>query len=348
MYFLRSRRLMSALSVVSFLCMNGCATDLSKPVSGNALQPAKLFASLPDTCPTPDAFAVAPDGSMTLSCVNYANNAPGILLSLSAKGEVTELGPIPGFKARPMGLAYAPDGSLFVANNAGADQGNLLRLTILDKTITHVDIVASGLSSPNGLRYHNGMLFLSQLLLPKAGTAKISSGIYRFSEHDRNIAVAGDLSSSHLIFSTQTQNPERQYGLDGLVFDSKGNLYVGDFGDAIIYQLKLKSDGTLANSKIFAQLPNSAGIDGLAIDKQDNLYLAGFLRNQIYKVTSAATVSLLAEYPDNDGSNGAIDQPADLIVWGKKLLISNFDLMKGPGIVNSTHGKPYTISHIDL
>ncbi|MGA9652238.1 SMP-30/gluconolactonase/LRE family protein, partial [Pedobacter sp.] len=186
------------------------------------------------------------------------------------------------------------------------------------------------------------------LRLPKAGTEKISSGIYRFNEHDRNIKVEGDLSSSNLIFSTQTQNPERQYGLDGLVFDSKGYLYVGDFGDAIIYQLQLNPDGTLARSKFFAQLPKSVGIDGLAIDKQDNLYLAGFLRNQIYKVSASAEINLVAEYPDNDGSNGAIDQPADVIVWGEKLLISNFDLMKGVGIVNSAHSKPYTISYIDL
>ncbi|MDC2891225.1 hypothetical protein [Psychrosphaera algicola] len=36
-------------------------------------QPATLFANLPQQCVTPDAFDVAPNGSLTLSCPNFAN-----------------------------------------------------------------------------------------------------------------------------------------------------------------------------------------------------------------------------------------------------------------------------------
>ena len=31
---------------------------------------AKLFTELPNYCPTPEAFDIAPDGSLTLSCPN--------------------------------------------------------------------------------------------------------------------------------------------------------------------------------------------------------------------------------------------------------------------------------------
>ncbi|MCG8606532.1 hypothetical protein MJD09_16305, partial [bacterium] len=42
---------------------------------------AKLFATLPDYCPTPDAFAIAPDGTLTLSCPNFADTSKnGVLL----------------------------------------------------------------------------------------------------------------------------------------------------------------------------------------------------------------------------------------------------------------------------
>ena len=59
-------------------------------------------------------------------------------------------------------------------------------------------------------------------------------------------------------------------------------------------------------------------------------------------------MELLAHYPDNDGAEGGLDQPADVIVYNGKLIISNFDLMVVQGMINSKHGKPYTISYLDL
>lgn len=337
----------------AFLCVSALSACASQPNDApqvsTTLQPGKLFAELPASCPTPDAFAINPQGGLTLSCPNFADGSkPGMLLHLSDSGEVREIGPIPGHKARPMGLAWGDDGALYVANNAGKHQGSVLRLSFNGQQISNVEVVATGLSSPNGLRYHKGQLYLSQLQLPKANTPKLSSAIYRFNSTDRNVQVASDLSSSHVLFKTQTQNPSRQFGLDGLVFDSQGNLLVGDFGDAKIYKLELNSEGELTSSSEFAQLPLTTGIDGLAIDKNDNVYLAGFLQNQIYKVDTTGTYTLIADYDDNDGTNGQIDQPADIIVYKDKLFISNFDLMKGPGIINSGHSKPYTISYIDL
>ncbi|MDO6422562.1 SMP-30/gluconolactonase/LRE family protein [Saccharophagus degradans] len=337
----------------AFLCfsaLTACSTQqATSPETYVNMQPGKLFADLPDSCPTPDAFAINPKGGLTLSCPNFADGSkPGMLLHLSDDGEVSEIGTIPGHRARPMGLAWGDDGALYVANNAGKHQGSVLRLSFNGNKIEEVEVVATGLSSPNGLRYYNGQLYLTQLQLPKAKTPKLSSAIYRFKSTDRNIQIASDLSSNHILFKTQTQNPSRQFGLDGLVFDSKGNLFVGDFGDAKIYKLELNSSGELTSSSVFAQLPLTTGIDGLAIDNKDNLYLAGFLQNQIYKVNTKGTYSLIADYDDNDGSNGQIDQPADVIVYNNKLFISNFDLMKGPGMINSGHSKPYTISYIDL
>ena len=207
--------------------------------------------------------------------------------------------------------------------------------------------MAYGMSSPNGIRYHQGELYLTQLRLPKAKTSTISSGLYRFNSSDRNVFVSSDLTSPNLIFSDQTDNLDRQFGLDGLIFDSVGRLYVSDFGDGQIFQLTFNVDKTVSINE-FATLPTETGIDGLAIDLQDNLYAAGFLQNQIWKITQDQETHLIADYPDNNGSNGQIDQPADVWVWNDKLVISNFDLMNGEGIENSGHSKPYTISYIDL
>lgn len=314
---------------------------------------AKLFALLPDYCPTPDALAIAPDGSLTLSCPNYVDNdMPPVLMRISPKAVINKLASIPGITdgtfARPVGIAYAPDGSLYVCDNQGKQQARILQLTFKNDSLISTVVIAEGLNSPNGIRYYKGALYITQPQLPKFKTSKLTSGVYRFSETDRNIKVNNDSTDTTLIFTAQTQNPDRQFGLDGLVFDKKGNLLVGDFGDGIIYQLRLNENGKVQKTKVFARLPNNAGIDGMCFDINDNLYVAGFSQNQIFKIDSQKNISIIAQYPDNDGSDGGLDQPADVIVYGTKLVISNFDLMVQKGMINSKHSKPYTLSYMSI
>ncbi len=310
------------------------------------LQPARLFVTLPDYCPTPDALAVAPDGSLTLSCPNYADKAcPGVIVSIR-NGTVSKLAEVPGARAgtpgRPMGIAYGPDGALY----ANAD-GQLLRLTFVDGKLANTEVIAFGMQGPNGLRYHDGCLYVTLPRLPGFGTAMNTGGVYRFRETDRNIAINNDASDTNLIFSIQTQNPDKQFGLDGLDFDREGNLLVADFGDAVIYKLQLNSAGRVEHHEVYADL-QTTGIDGMVFDGQGNLFVAGFSRNQILKVTADRKVVVVAEYPDNDGANGELDQPVDLVIHDGKLVVSNFDLMAEPGMVNTKHSKPYTLSFIEL
>ena len=62
-------------------------------------------------------------------------------------------------------------------------------------------------------------LFVTVPKLPKFNTTKNTSGVYRFKLTDRNIEVKNDSTDSNLIFTTQTQNTQRQFGLDGITFD---------------------------------------------------------------------------------------------------------------------------------
>lgn len=320
---------------------------LNKKVS---LQSAKLFVTLPESCPTPDGLAIAPDGSLTLACTNYANKGkqPGALLSISSSGEITSLGKTEGkkknSKGRPMGIAYAPDGSLYVC-----DSGRLLRLTFKEGQIATTEVIAQGLTSPNGIRIHNDSVYVSLLQMRKIKSSNMTSAIYRFSLNDRNIKVKSTNQDEQMLFSVETKNPDRQFGLDGLVFDKKGYLYTGNFGDGEIYKLTLNENGkTVINQELYAQLPKDTGLDGITIDDSGNLYVAGFLKNQIIKVNTDKTTSIIAQYPDNNGAHGELDQPSEVLVYDNKLVISNFDLMAGKGIVNTKHSAPYTLSYIDL
>ncbi|MCG8579323.1 MAG: SMP-30/gluconolactonase/LRE family protein [Bacteroidales bacterium] len=318
-----------------------------------SLQNAQLFSELPDYCPTPDAFAIAPDGTLTLSCPNYADgNTPGVLMRIFKDGSYEKIGELPGIdekrKARPVGLAYDEKGILYVCDNQGPNKSRVLAVILKNGRIEKTEVVAKGMTGPNGLRYNNGAIYVTTPQLPKYKTEKLTSGVYRFGTNERDVLINGDSNDAHLIFTTQTQNPDRQFGLDGLAFNKKGQLLVGDFGDGKIYKLILNKDGRVKKSSVFAQLPNTAGIDGMYMDFEDNVYVAGFSQNQIYKVDKKGKYKVIADYPDNDGSNGELDQPADLIVYNGKLIIANFDLMVTEGMINSEHSIPYTLSYIDL
>lgn len=334
-----------ALLMFVFLVWNCSSSEDSKQ---NDLISSKLFVELPDYCPTPDAFAVAPDGSITLSCPNYADNTnPGVLVRIDADRNVTKICEVSGVKegnsARPMGIDYAPDGSLYVCANP-----RILRLTFEKDTLKTTEVVAKGLNGPNGLKIHDNALYVTTPVLPKYKTEKSTSGVYCFLLSDRNVAVKGDSTDANLIFTTETQNPHRQFGLDGLLFDKKGNLLVGDFGDGIIYQLKLDDAGQVSQNDIYATVPDSTGIDGMVMDKYGNLFVAGFSQNEIWKIDTKRKASAIAKYPDNNGENGELDQPVDVVIHDGKLIISNFDLMTDPDMVNRSHSKPYTLSYIEL
>lgn len=335
-------------NIIFLLVVTNC---LIARASDGSHTPGRLFATLPDSCPTPDAFVEAKNGDILLSCPNYASKVkPGMLLRLKPDGAVIELGVIPGVDghSRPMGMAFDENDNLYVANNQSGGHGSILQVVFSDGLISGSKVIARGFSSPNGLRYKKGYLYVTQLRMPKVESANVVSGLYRIPVASNNLTVNSDLADPELIFHDTTNNPKHQFGLDGLVFSGDNLLYVANFGDARIYRLNISDSGDVEAVSLFAQLPSGVGVDGLDVDDQGNLYVAGFLLNQIYKVTPEGRVILMADYPDNNGDNGGIDQPADLLVYRDKLLISNFDLMAGEGIRNEGHGRPYTITYIPL
>lgn len=320
-------------------------------MKANAQLQTKLYVSLPDYCPVPDNMAVSTDGNLTLTCPNFKGGKEGVIVTITQDKKVTKLASLSGREegliGKPMGLDYAPDGSLYVCNNQGKGQGQVLRLTFKDGAVDSTQIIASGIR-PNGLKYNKGYVYVTQPKMPKLSDKNVVGGLFRFKASDRNIVVSGKENDPYLIFTAETTNPQRKAGLDGLTFDKAGNLYVAEFGDATIYKLTIDEKGTVIKEEIYAQLPQNTGIDGMLMDKSNNLYVVGFSLNQLIKVDADKNVEILVEYPDNDGSNGELDQPVDLCFFDGKLLISNFDSMSAPGMVNRSHSKPYTISYINL
>ena len=378
----------SVLVILAALSAALCGCGRS-PVSG--LQKPQLLVELPDFAVTPDGMAVAPDGDLLLACPNFASYAagatkPGVparFVKIGKDRKVRDLFECPILaetgRACPMGVEFGPAGELYVVDNqnwaAGngpsgeVNQGRILRLRLNGDKLAETTVLAKGISHPNGLRYRNGQIYVTVSKLPKVKRADglMVSAVYRFPADGRDIQVGNTLDDPNLLASFVTENKYAQYGLDGIVFDSKGNLFVGNFGDGAVHKLTFDEKGNLTGNKLFARTDHDYSLDpklpgflakataakmrttdGMCVDGSDNIYVADFSNNAIAKVTPGGVISVLAQNGDTGGRNGDLYEPGEPIVWNGMLVVSNFDAVIEPDKVNTKHESPATLSLVRL
>ena len=343
---------------ILFLCYTLVALSGCSSLSVNTSQKEpKLFMELPVICPTPDGMAMDKEGNIILSCPNYADQShPAVLMKIDNNDKLTLFYQVPVLEetglACPMGMDFDEDGNLYIADNQGwvkaNNKGRILKVIIENGKPVGYEVVAYGMSHPNGVKVKDGFLYVTQSMLPDIKSDKIVSAVYRFKLSDKNIKISNTLGDKNLFAKFKTQDPNCQYGLDGLVFDSKGNLFVGDFGDATLYKITFDDAGNVSSNTTFARDDCMKSIDGICIDDKDNIYVADFSNNAICVVSPNGKVSVLAKSGDCDGSKGGLDQPGEPLVRGNKLIVVNFDMVTGPDKLNSGHDKPYTLSVIEL
>ena len=327
------------------------------------MRASKLFAVLPDYVSTPDGMAIDPEGNLILACPNYGDQSmPGVLLRIDREKNIRKWVEVPVHEetglASPMGIAFGPDGDLYVCDNQGwpgrpelVRRGRILRLRIDGDRVTKCTVVAKNMEHPNGMRIRDGYVYVTQstMLLEKHPSGKLMSCVYRFALDDENIAVTNTLADPNILATFLTENPEDQYGVDGIEFDREGNLLVGNFGDGAVYKLTFAPDGSVLSNTVWARNPEElVSTDGMEMDRDGNLYIADFCANAIVKVTPDGSVRRLVQSPDSDGLGGELDQPGEPIIWNGRLVVSCFDLVTGDIVVNTEHELPATLAEVAL
>lgn len=353
---------LTAVSLMGATCIQ-CTSP--KPKKGeNALpQKSELFVELPDDCPTPDGMAIAPNGDLILACPNYADiTKPACLMRITKEGKITKWLDVPVLEetgwAAPMGLAFNEEGDLFISDNQGwsgaekaRNKGRVLRLKFDNDQLVETITVASGMEHPNGIRFRDGKLYVTQSSLSqiKDPSGLLVSGVYCFDMNDRDIVVTNTSEDKNLITTVTTKNPEVQYGLDGIVFDAAGDLFVGNFGDGAIHRIKMDAAGSVASNDVWAQdTTQLRTTDGMCIDSKGNIWVADFSANAVARVDKSGKIQRIAQSPDGDGKDGGLDQPGEPIEWNGQVIVSCFDLVTGPDKVNTKHDKPFTLVKLAL
>lgn len=322
----------------------------------------ELFALLPDYITTPDGMAIDFDGNLVLACPNYAGGAPGCVVKFDKEKNIRKWFDVPVLEetgiAAPMGIAFGPDGDLYICDNQGWSgkdnlmfKGRILRIRMNGDKIEKTTTVAYGMEHPNGMRIKDGYVYVTQSCLSKVKheSGKLVSCVYRFALDDENIEITNTLEDKNILTTFITYNPNCQYGVDGIVFDKNGDLLVGNFGDGAVYRIKFNEDMTVKENKIWAEnYEELKSTDGMITDDDGNLYIADFSANAVVKVTPDAKVERIAQSPDCDGFDGGLDQPGEPIIWNGKLILSCFDLVTDETKVNTKHELPATMSQLTL
>ena len=135
------RIVLLALALGALPALVGCQSPNST-AQPPATQIARLLVQLPDFCPTPDGLAIAPDGDLVVACPNYAGQfQKACLIKIGQENKVRKWVEVPPLAetgvACPMGIAFGPDGDIYICDNQGwkgdpkgQSKGRLLRLRI--------------------------------------------------------------------------------------------------------------------------------------------------------------------------------------------------------------------------
>lgn len=312
--------------------------------------------AMPEKYNSPDGLTVGKDGNIYLSMNNAGNfDYPAKIMRITEDETLEEFTSLPADSktgvACPLGIVFGADGNLYISDNQSfatetPNSSRLLKVTVKDGKAVKTEVVATGFNMANGITTFKNYIYVAETNVN--GEYPLTSGVYRFNIDDLDgenpIRVEG-LSDPKLIVKIKTKNRDHQVGANGVAIDSKGDMFICNFGDAEILKVDLNESGDVINIGTLVQGKGMISCDGMQIDSDDNIWVADFLGNAVAKIDSkSGAVEIVAKNGQTDGANGELDAPSECIHVGDKVYISNIDINYG----ENSHDKVHTISVIDL
>jgi sugar lactone lactonase YvrE len=266
--------------------------------------------------------------------------------------------PLPTTQCSPSGLAFGPDGRMYVSQANGV----IYRFTPSAASPPTADSFASGMPGTNGLAFdRHGNLWTGDGTTGQGRVWKVTSAglvteVFRVQPMANEIAggvnVGRDvrtLPTGTITVTPTSRNASNTEGsqplvANGVAFDRNGRLYIADTARGAIWRVRFNSDGSLASrtgcdstftantlclDNVWFQHPFLEGVDGIVLDAAHNIWGVANERNAIVFVQSAGFALDVFRNPVDPvtqlRNRGPLETPASPVLVDNKLCTSNSD-----------------------
>ena len=354
---------LSCLVIIIVFSAFCCARAAEPGSSADSQNRPELVVALPAFGNTPDGMCLDKQtGDIILASPNFNDPTyPGVLFRINKKDRASLYFVMPVHPETkygcPMGMSIGPDGHIYVADNQYFYNTNyksrLMRVIRNNGRPIRAESVVEGFKLSNAVAWKGNDVYVSDTFFDIPDKPGMS-GVFRISfdeMQDNVVHLAPGLDDPHLIatFTTDVNNPRQDpAGADGITFDSQGNLYVGNFGDGVIFKITFDKNGSVASNRVLISDPKYSCCDGMFCDTQtDLIYFADSEKNAVHVFNPEGEIWTLWQNGPTDGSDGLLDQPCEVLLRGNRLYVACFD-MPFPGLLNQEFDKWHTVSAIDL
>jgi len=353
---LKKINLLLVLSVIlAVVAVSGCEEVAQ-------LKTPKIAVNLPEKYNTPDGMVLGKDGNIYLCVPNFNNDKfPASVLKIDENDKTSLVTVLPAHpvsgKAKPLGIDFGADGNLYIADNQGeGNHSRIIRVKMQNGKAIGTDIVAKGMNQANAVVCTKDSVFVTDTHMAVVDGVTIS-GVWRFKYSEFgavpvNVApynTTSGIQDHRLVTTLKTKEDGwwTKVGANGLAIADDGTMYVCNFGEASIEEVKLDAKGKVVSQKTLAKGDGMISTDGMKIHPvTGDLYIADFRGNGVFKINpKTGKVTAIAKNEDNSGGKGGkLDKPSEVCIRGNKIYVANIDL---PYDTNK-HDAPHTVSVIEL
>jgi sugar lactone lactonase YvrE len=260
----------------------------------------------------------------------------------------------------PSGLAFGPDGQLYVTQT-----DRIYRFTPSASSPPTATVFASNVPGTNGLAFdRGGNLWTGDGTTGLGRVWRITpqgtvTEVFRVPPLSNEVNLAAGtggigrdvrtLGPGTITVTATSRNAANTLGsqplvANGLAFDRRGDLFIADTARGAIWRVQFRSDGvvrstmdcdttfahnTLCLDNVFVAHPILEGVDGIAIDVQGDIWAVPNERNAIAWISSGRRVVEIYRNPVNPATQlrnaGPLETPASPVLAGNKFCTSNSD-----------------------